>query len=208
MSQQQKNELRHRLRRARSDMSAAERENATRTINRLLKRCIKKGGRIGIYWPIGKELCLDGFVRSAVRRGAKLYLPYIEPHSKRLWFTPYFADSTQQPERKRGASKLYIPQFSGKKIRVHDLDLLLVPIVGIDKQGYRLGQAGGFYDVSLAAARYRLPVFTLGVGFACQLVESLPREAHDIPLNGFVSERGALRFRSKSRETIWRHPSN
>ncbi|STZ77050.1 5-formyltetrahydrofolate cyclo-ligase [Bergeriella denitrificans] len=194
MSATEKAELRRLLRRARSQMGAAERQTATRTVNRLLKRHIKKGRKIGVYWPIGKEIRLDDFVQTALRRGAKLYLPYIEPRAKRLWFTPYAADGSQQAERKRGASKLHIPQFAGRKIRVHGLDLLIVPIVGIDRQGYRLGQAGGFYDVSLAAMKYRLPTKTLGVGFACQLVDTLPREAHDMPLDGFVSEHGALRF--------------
>lgn len=177
-------------------MSADERNAATKTINRLLKPYIKKGRKIGVYWPMGKELRLDGFVRAAQKRGAKLYLPYIEPHTRRMWFTPYPADGTKQ-ERKRGRAKLHVPQFTGKKIRVHQLSLLLVPIVGIDKRGYRLGQAGGYYDATLSAMKYRLQTQTLGVGFGCQLTDTLPTEPHDIPLNGFVSELGVLKFRQR-----------
>ena len=174
-------------------MSADERNAATETINRLLKPYIKKGRKIGVYWPMGKELRLDGFVRAAQKRGAKLYLPYIEPNTRRMWFTPYPADGAKQ-ERKRGRAKLHVPQFTGKKIRVHQLSLLLVPIVGIDKRGYRLGQAGGYYDVTLSAMKYRLQTQTLGVGFGCQLTDTLPTEPHDIPLNGFASELGVLKF--------------
>jgi len=100
-------------------------------------------------------------------------------------------------ERKRGRAKLHVPQFTGKKIRVHQLSLLLVPIVGIDKRGYRLGQAGGYYDATLSAMKYRLPTQTLGVGFGCQLTDTLPTEPHDIPLNGFISELGILKFRRR-----------
>lgn len=189
-----KTDWRRRLRLARAQMGEAERAAATRTANRLLKRHIKRGRRIGIYYPMGKELRLDDFVQTALRRGAELYLPYIEPGSRRLWFTRYHADGRQQPERKRGRSKLYIPQFAGQKRRVHDLDILLVPIVGIDRRGYRLGQAGGFYDVSLAHMKHRLPTRTVGVGFACQLVAQLPVEAHDLPLDGYICETGSLRF--------------
>lgn len=189
-----KTELRRRLRRLRAQMSPGERAAATQTINRLLKRHIKKGRHIGVYWPIGKELRLDDFIQTALKRGAKLYLPYIEPHSRRLWFTPYLANQTQQPERKRGQAKLFIPQFAGEKRRAHRLDILLVPIVGIDKRGYRLGQAGGFYDASLAQMKYRLRAQTIGVGFCCQLVEELPIEPHDIALDGFISEQGEWRF--------------
>jgi len=43
--------------------------------------------------------------------------------------------------------------------------------------------------------KYRLQTQTLGVGFGCQLTDTLPTEPHDIPLNGFVSELGVLKFR-------------
>ena len=101
MRNPEKSALRKQFRRARAQMSADERNAATKTISRLLKPYIKKGRKIGVYWPIGKELRLDGFVRAAQKRGAKLYLPYIEPNTRRMWFTPYPADGTKQ-ERKRG----------------------------------------------------------------------------------------------------------
>ena len=194
MGNQEKSELRRRLRRARAQLSGDERAAAEREIGRLLKRRIKRGGRIGVYWPMGSELRLDGFVRAAQKRGAKLYLPYIEPRSRRMWFTPYPADGVKQ-ERKRGRAKLHVPQFAGHKVRVHGLSILLIPVVGIDREGYRLGQAGGYYDATLSAMKHRLQAKTIGVGFACQLVDRLPHEAHDVPLDGFVSERGALAFR-------------
>lgn len=194
MGNQEKSELRRRLRRTRAQLSVDERAAAEREIGRLLKRRIKRGGRIGVYWPMGSELRLDGFVRAAQKRGAKLYLPYIEPRSRRMWFTPYPADGVKQ-ERKRGRAKLHVPQFAGRKIRVHGLSLLLVPVVGIDREGYRLGQAGGYYDATLSAMKYRLQAKTIGVGFDCQLVDTLPREPHDLPLDGFVSESGVLVFK-------------
>ena len=193
MRNEEKHALRRELRRARAQMGHQGRLTAGQTVNRLLKRYIKKGRKIGVYWPMGSELRLDGFVRAAQKRGAKLYLPYIEPHSRRMWFTPYPADGTKQ-ERKRGRAKLHVPQFTGRKIRVHGLSILLVPIVGMDREGYRLGQAGGYYDATLAVMKYRLQAKTIGVGFACQLVDTLPREPHDLPLDGFVSESVVLCF--------------
>lgn len=125
----EKSELRRRLRRIRAALPVKERVAAERAANRLLKRFIRRGGRIGIYWPVGSEMRLDGFVQTALSRGARLYLPYIEPRSLRLWFTPYRAD-VRQAERGRSRG-LDIPQFGGRKIRAHGLDVLLVPLVGI-----------------------------------------------------------------------------
>ena len=194
MRNEEKHALRRELRRARAQMGHQGRLAAGQTINRLLKRYIKKGRKIGVYWPMGSELRLDGFVRAAQKRGAKLYLPYIEPRSRRMWFTPYPADGVKQ-ERKRGRAKLHVPQFSGRKIRVHGLSILLVPIVGMDREGYRLGQAGGYYDATLAAMKYCLHAKTIVVGGHFQLVYTLPREPHDLPLDGFVSESGVLVFK-------------
>ena len=194
MRNEEKHALRRELRRARAQMGHQGRLAAGQTVNRLLKRYIKKGQKIGVYWPMGSELRLNGFVRAAQKRGAKLYLPYIAPRSRRMWFTPYPADEAKQ-ERKRGRAKLHVPQFTGRKTRVHGLSILLVPIVGMDREGYRLGQAGGYYDATLAAMKYRLQAKTIGVGFACQLVDTLPREPHDLPLDGFVSESGVLVFK-------------
>lgn len=194
MPHSEKSALRRQFRRARQTLCKHERRRATGRINRHLLRHIKRDARIGAYWPIGSELRLDDFVRTALRRGARVYLPYIEPHSLRLWFTPYTAD-VRQAERKRGRSRLRIPQFDGDKIRAHRLNLLLLPLVGIDRAGYRLGQGGGYYDVSLAACRRRLQPAKIGVGFACQFYDGdLPREPHDMKLNGFVCEQGWRRF--------------
>ncbi|OSI17365.1 5-formyltetrahydrofolate cyclo-ligase [Neisseria dumasiana] len=189
----EKSEFRRRLRRARAALPKKERAAATRAANGFLKRFIRRGSRIGVYWPVGSEMRLNGFVQTALSRGAELYLPYIEPDSLRLWFTPYRGDAAQA-ERKRGSARLHIPQFGGKKIRAHGLHVLFVPLVGIDRQGYRLGQGGGYYDVSLAALRGRLRPRTVGVGFACQLCDALPHEPHDIQLDAFVCELGIIRF--------------
>ena len=195
MSRTDKATQRQQLRRARQSLTRSQRRNATRRSNSALKPCIRRARRIGVYWPVGSELRLDDFVRAALARGARVYLPYIEPHSLRLWFTPYCAN-TAHAERARGQSRLRIPQFSGHKIRAHQLHTLIVPLVGIDRHGYRLGQGGGYYDVTLAHTRTRLRPRTIGAGFACQQVAQLPHEAHDMPLDAFVCEHGLQRFGS------------
>ena len=113
-----------------------------------------------------------------------------------MWFTPYRANA--QAERKRGRSRLHVPQFAGRKIRADRLDMMLLPVVAADRQGYRLGQNGGYYDATLARCRFGRPL-RIAVGFSCQLTDSLPHEAHDMPLHGFVSERHNLSFTRQGR---------
>ena len=183
-----KQTLRRQFRQARAALPPHKRHQAERIIVRRLKPLLKRHQKIALYWVIGSELSLNGLLKVAQQRCVQVYLPYIERGKLRLWFTPY--DSQKTAERfKHG--QLAIPQFTGKKIRAERLNIILLPLIAIDKQGYRLGQGGGFYDASLAHARYGKPL-KIGVGFACQLIEHLPYEAHDQRLDGFISERHQL----------------
>ncbi|UOP04860.1 5-formyltetrahydrofolate cyclo-ligase [Conchiformibius kuhniae] len=183
--------LRRQLRRARAALAPAQRRRAERLANNALKPLIKRGKRIGVYWAAGSELRLDAFVRTAQQRGARLYLPYIARTGKRLWFTPYPAPSLR-PERRRAAAP-DIPQFGGRKIRAERLQMLIVPLVGIDGCGRRIGQGGGFYDATLAAAGSRRPL-AVGAGFACQRCPAVPVQAHDMRVDAFACETGLVKF--------------
>lgn len=188
--------LRQQLRQARKRLPPVKRRQAERRVANLLKGYLKRGKRWGVYWPVGSELRLDGLLQAARRRGVQLYLPYIEAGALRLWFTPY--PERAIAERKRHKQPA-IPQFTGKKIRAHRLHLMLIPLVGVDTRGYRLGQGGGYYDVTLAATRGRLQPLKIGVGFACQQVTALPAERHDMRVDIWISECGRQDFRGRGR---------
>ncbi|MBQ9619842.1 MAG: 5-formyltetrahydrofolate cyclo-ligase, partial [Neisseriaceae bacterium] len=79
------------------------------------------------------------------------------------------------------------PHRHVSKKRIEDMSIALIPLIGIDLQGFRMGQGGGFYDTSLSYAKFRKPK-TVGIGFACQMVENIETEAHDLPLDAFVCE--------------------
>ena len=73
------------------------------------------------------------------------------------------------------------------------LDLVLVPLVGFDARGTRLGMGAGFYDRHFAFLRHRRTWHRprlLGLAFDVQRVERLADAAHDVPLWGIVTERG------------------
>ncbi len=67
-------------------------------------------------------------------------------------------------------------------------DLMLIPLVGFDRAGYRLGYGGGYYDRTLAAAVPR-PA-TIGVGFELSRLESIGPEPHDVAMDWIVTEAG------------------
>ncbi len=67
-------------------------------------------------------------------------------------------------------------------------DLLLVPLLAFDLDGGRLGYGGGYYDRTLASLRERGSVIAVGIGYAAQRMDGLPRETHDQPLDWIVTE--------------------
>lgn len=106
---------------------------------------------------------------------------------------PHFADGEERFVFRLGP--LGPPGRHGICAPAHDAleivpALVLVPLVAIDAEGQRLGQGGGHYDrvlPDLAEAGARL----VGVGWSCQRLDTLlPAEPHDVPLDGFVSEKG------------------
>jgi len=73
--------------------------------------------------------------------------------------------------------------------------VLIVPLVGFDARGYRLGYGGGFYDRTLAELRAAGPVYALGFAFDAQELPEVPIDAYDQQLDGIVTETGLRQFR-------------
>lgn len=72
--------------------------------------------------------------------------------------------------------------------------VVIVPLVGFDAGGYRLGYGGGFYDRTLEGLRATGPVVAIGFAFAAQEMAEVPIEATDQRLDMIVTEQGVRRF--------------
>ena len=184
---QDKAQLRRSLRLARMRLTRKERQYAEIAVRRALKPWLRRNKKVGIYLAVGSELNIESILQDALKHRCQLYTPYIERGQRRLWFTPYPA------RNQRGSSVLNIMQYEGKKCRLEQLDIVLMPLIGIDQNGMRLGQGGGFYDTSLAYTRHRQPL-RIGIGFAVQQCESIPHEAHDEAIDAYISEQGTRFF--------------
>ena len=72
------------------------------------------------------------------------------------------------------------------EIDVKNIDVLIVPAVAYDKNCYRLGYGGGYYDRFIE--RLRDDAITIGIAFDLQLFDSIPKEEHDAQLNYIITE--------------------
>lgn len=106
--------------------------------------------------------------------------------------TPVRLESLDQPmARVRGGVR---EPVDADPLDARQLDVVLVPGLGFDRSGHRLGWGAGFYDRFLAA----LPdgVLRCGLAFQCQLMDALPHQDHDIAVDALITEGEICHFGS------------
>jgi len=79
-------------------------------------------------------------------------------------------------------------------------DAVLVPLVGFDPCGFRLGYGGGYFDRTLAAARPR--PYTIGLGYEDSVLPTIFPQPHDIPMDLIVTDRGIHRLASRAHSAL------
>ena len=71
-------------------------------------------------------------------------------------------------------------------------DVLIVPLLAFDRNGYRLGYGGGYYDRTLATLRTKKRIIAIGAAYSTQEVETVPHESYDEKLDFVMTERGII----------------
>jgi 5,10-methenyltetrahydrofolate synthetase len=197
MNNKNKRELRALLRARRNSLSPAQRREAARRLQRMAAPLLLRHKRIGFYLANDGEMELLPLLNQALWGRHQCFLPVVPDRGRRkLWFSLL----TGKPSA-WGHNRFGIPEhWSHHWVRAWQLDLLLMPLVGFDPQGNRLGMGGGFYDASLAYLRrrrsWRKPVLA-GVAFECQKVDALPADPWDTPLDLVVTESRLYRFKHR-----------
>ena len=174
-----KQQQRQALRNQRKNLSVSFRKQASCQICGRLNAYLLRHRKIAVYRAVASEVDLSVFIQAALKKKMQIFEPVIDKNSRRLWFVEW--------GRKNKANR--------RKYRIEDMAVAFIPLIGIDKNGFRLGQGGGFYDSSLSFAKHNKP-HTVGIGFACQMVEEVAREEHDLALNQFVCEDGIFDFQA------------
>lgn len=144
-----------------------------------------KGAIVAGYAAINSEADPFPLMAALANQGHPLCLPRTEAGEIvfRAWKPgePLIPGKMNVPE----------PAASAKERRP---DLLIVPLLAFDSDGYRLGYGAGYYDRYLSEHRKKRSIRAIGIAYAGQHVESLPREPHDEPLDAVVTEERVWRF--------------
>jgi 5-formyltetrahydrofolate cyclo-ligase len=145
--------------------------------------------QVGFYWPFRGEIVLHALVRRLVDQGAGAALPVVVRKRQPLEFWAWRPGAALV----RGVWDIPIPV----EREVVQPTALLVPLVGFDGAGYRLGHGGGYYDRTLAAMD--LKPLTIGVGYELSRLETIQPQPHDIAMDAIVTEAGVTRCGSDHR---------
>lgn len=186
-----KTDLRHDLRARRRALSADEQKLAAARLatNLTGSRLFLTSRRIACYMPNDGEIDTRPILAHIHRMRKDCYLPVLSRLSHdRLWFARLDTDTDLKPNR-FGIPEPVAP--SRDLVRAQELDLILMPLVGFDDRGQRLGMGGGFYDRSLEFLRHRnhwRKPHLLGIAYDFQRVNGLKAEPWDIPLQGVVTD--------------------
>jgi 5,10-methenyltetrahydrofolate synthetase len=160
------------------------RQQAAQCVGAQLTGLIAAGGHcsIGLYWPIKLEINLISWAQDlAQQSGIALCLPVVVDRNAPLEYWRW------QSGEKLARGFWDIPVPARRDVVLPDL--MLAPLVGFDRDNYRLGYGGGYFDRTLAARAQRPAV--IGIGYAFSALDSIFPQPHDIPMDAVVTEQTA-----------------
>lgn len=187
-----RSELRRELRERRRALSGCAQRKAARALALRLRQLLPlaQARHVALYWPNDGEIDPRLLYRHKPRH-QRLYLPVLRTFpAQTLCFVRWSGNARLArnrfgiPEPRRGARR-----------PARAMDVILLPLVGFDDRGNRLGMGGGFYDRTLAFMR-RQPVrkpWLAGLAHACQQVPALDTAHWDVPLHLIATDAGCLR---------------
>ena len=126
------------------------------------------------YVALPHEVQTWQLIEEMLTKGKQVVVPRVRPRTKRLQLCRLRDPRT---ELAPGAFGVWEPAAPRGRVRLRDLDLVLVPGLAFDRQGHRLGHGHGYFDRLLD----RLPktTATVGLAFRFQLLDRLPVDPHD-----------------------------
>ncbi len=142
-----------------------------------------RGSVVGFYWPFKGEFDPRFTIRRLREAGARVALPVVLQKNAPLQFREWWPGAPMS----KGVFDLPVPDGT----EIVQPGALLIPPVGFDSQGYRLGYGGGYFDRTLAAMSPQ--PLKIGVGFELSRMATIRPQPHDIAMDCIVTEAGVHR---------------
>ncbi len=190
MQEEYKNNLRKALLKKRNLLEPESKERYDESIYGTVINSeeFRGSSNIFVYVSFGSEVDTYKIINYALEQGKNIFVPKII--SKKAGMAAVKIKSLGDLER--NSFGILEPKEFKDKVEADILDYILVPGLGFDLKGSRLGYGGGFYDRFLTGISAKTAVIALG--YEIQIVESLTVDSFDIPVKGIVTENGQTLF--------------
>jgi 5-formyltetrahydrofolate cyclo-ligase len=186
-----KRELRKAILAARDQLTREQVARLSRQIRQRLfsQEAFQRARTILFFHTMGSEVDTRPMIEAALRAGKRVALPRVAACGC-LELRQIRPEQRLQP----GPMGILEPGSDCPLVPDEEVELVVVPAVVWDREGYRAGYGGGYYDRLLA----RLGRATrIGLGFELQVVEQVPREPHDLPVDLLLTEAASRDFRPR-----------
>lgn len=188
--------LRQQLRAARRALRPGQQRAAARLLLRRVRGLlpILHARHIACYWPSDGEMDVSLLMHWLCQNGKQVYLPRIYANGQnKVRFLRYGVGDVMEKNR----FGIPEPLVRCPARAPWALDVVLMPLVGFDRAGHRLGMGGGFYDRTFAFRRVpgsHRPLL-VGVAHSIQEVETLAVFSWDVPLDAIVTDQDVFWLR-------------
>jgi 5-formyltetrahydrofolate cyclo-ligase len=187
---QWRKETRERLLRERVDSGVARRAEWSKPIEAELRRVVPGLGvkTVGFYWPFRGEFDARPLIRHFIAGGMVAALPAVVQPKTPLEFRRWAPGAAME----HGVYNIPVP----KERDLLEPEVLIVPLVGFEAAGYRLGYGGGYYDRTIAS--FAAWPYAIGVGFELSRLATIHPQPHDIPMSAILTEAGFTEKRPRA----------
>jgi 5-formyltetrahydrofolate cyclo-ligase len=139
------------------------------------------------FWPMAEELDIRPLMMELLDRGCELALPVVVAKKQPLIFRAWRPGDALE-------AGVFGTLHPSPQSKVVEPDALIVPLLAVDEEGWRLGYGGGFYDRTLEGLRARKSITAVGVGFNAQIVPEVPHGPDDQRLDWLLTDKRACAF--------------
>jgi 5-formyltetrahydrofolate cyclo-ligase len=150
---------------------------------------IASGMILSGFMPLKSEINPLPLMRKLVDDGARLALPVVAGRGQPLIMRSWQWGEPLVP----GVWGISEPPPTAPELQP---DILLVPVLAFDRNGHRIGYGAGYYDLTIAQLRAKKPIAAVGIAFAAQEIESVPRTAFDARLDLVLTENETIDLRN------------
>lgn len=186
----EKAQAREKIARRLAALSAEQRREASARIRQLIADLpeFQRARTVLLFVSLPDEADTLGIIADALAAGKTVALPKVDRRRKSM-----AATVLRDLERDLAPGVFGILEPKGSEVVAPgSIDFVLVPARGYDRAGNRLGRGGGYYDRYMSHPDFHAT--RCGIGFAAQVLDAVPHDTHDLPVEVLVTEGGVLRF--------------